>query len=246
GEPYLRMLPDVHHERGLRCADCHPMTSLHGTGNGARGCIECHPSPSREVPEHAIGEHLDKLACVACHAAWAAQEYGTFLVRPDGPEAEAAFAPLPSWGSWKKSAHLKRQDAPPLGLDGNGNVTPIRPRLLLFATDVSRGWENRLLAAEWRPTSPHTVRRGSVACGGCHGNLRRFLLEPDDERLFPLELDGLALRSYWNAQGQSVAGGAFFPLDRYQAMDMKSPTAVREVLRQWQNFLDHAAPRSAR
>ena len=28
GEPFLKMLPDIHHELGLTCADCHTMRSL--------------------------------------------------------------------------------------------------------------------------------------------------------------------------------------------------------------------------
>jgi hypothetical protein len=189
---------------------------------------------------------LEKVTCVGCHASWAAQEYGTFLILPENEEQAQAFSPLPQWGPWRKSAHFKRQDSPPLGLDARGLVAPIRPRFQLVVTDPARGWENRLLAAEWRAFSPHTVRRGTVACGGCHDNPRRFLLEPEEDRLYRLELDGLPLRSYWSADGQTLVDGTFFPLDRYQSMNAQSPAAARQVLRQWQNLLDHAAPRSRR
>ena len=123
---------------------------------------------SRDVPEHAIPAHLEKMECVACHAAWAPQEYGTFLVRGANREQEEASRRCRAWGAWRKSAYLKRQDAPPLGLNASGQVAPIRPQFVLFATDPRRGWENRLLAAEWKAFSPHTVRRGTVTCGGCH------------------------------------------------------------------------------
>lgn len=246
GEPYLTMLPDVHRERGMACADCHPMASLHAGRRGAKACRDCHPSVSRASPEHAIAGHLKKMACVACHAAWASQEYGTFLVRSpeDGPED--AFAALPRHGPWRKSAQLRRQDAPPLGLDANGLVTPIRPRFVLFATDPRRGWENRLLAAEWSAFTPHTVRPGTVACSGCHDSPRRFVLEPDADRLYLLELDGLPLRSYWSREGQRVVNGSFLPADRYQRMNRKTPEYARKVVERWKIMLDRAAPRSGR
>ena len=246
GERYLTMLPDVHFERGMSCGDCHPMRSLHTGWQGAKGCRDCHRSVATGNPGHAIAGHVEKMECVACHAAWASQEYGTFLVRSKTEAEDDAFSPLPKWGPWRKSGHLKRQDAPPLGLDARGLVAPIRPRYLLFVTDPGRGWENRLLAAEWRAFTPHTVRRGSVACGGCHDNPRRFLLEPDAERLYLLEKDGLTLRSYWNRDGQRVVNGAFLPLARHERMNQKTPEFLRQELRQWQNLLEHAAPRSRR
>jgi hypothetical protein len=246
GEPFLKMLPDVHRESGLACADCH---TVHGRPDGrpiTASCASCHPAPSPRVPEHAIAGHLEKMRCVACHAAWAPQEYGTFLVNASTPAQQEAFSALPSWGPWRKSAYLKRQDAPPLGLDESGKVSPIRPQFLLFVTDPERGFENRLLAAEWKAFSPHTVRRGSVTCSGCHDSPRRYLLEDDADRLHLLDEDGLALRSFWSRESQTVVNGAFFPRDRHTEMNRKTPEYVREHLRQWQNLLDHADPPSKR
>jgi hypothetical protein len=198
------------------------------------------------VPEHSFSAHLEKMTCEACHAAWAPQEYGTFLVRPATDEQEEAFSPVLSWGPWQKSAYLRSQDAPPLGLDARGLVAPIRPQFVLFATDPARGWENRLLVAEWKAFTPHTVRRGTVACGGCHDLTRRFVLEKDEERLYELEKDGLALRSFFRREGQRVENGAFFSEERFEAMNRKTPEYVRQHLRQWQRLLDRAAPPSGR
>ncbi len=245
-EHYLPMLPDVHAERGMTCADCHTMRSLAEGRRAARTCRECHPAPSRDVPEHAIAAHLEKMECEACHAAWAPQEYGTFLVRPATAEQEEAFLPVASWGPWQKSAYLRSQDAPPLGLNERGRVAPIRPQFVLFATDPSRGWENRLLAAEWKAFTPHTVRRGTVACGGCHDLPRRYLLEDDADRLHELDKDGLPLRSFWSREKQAVVNGSFFPPERHEAMNRKTPEYVRQHLRQWQRLLDRADPPSGR
>ncbi len=246
GEPLLKMLPDVHRERGMMCADCHPMKALHGGKGGTRTCVDCHPNPARNVPEHAIEGHMRKMECVACHAAWAPQEYGTFLIRPQTEEQQEAFSALPSFGPWKKSAYLRRQDAPPLGLNQRGKVSPIRPQFILFMTDPARGAENQLLAAEWKAFSPHTIRRGSVTCSGCHDSPRRYLLEDDADRLHLLDKDGLALRSFWSQTGQRVSNGSFFPLERHILMNRKTPEFVRQYLRQWQNLLDRADPPSKR
>jgi hypothetical protein len=244
GEPYLKMLPDVHAERGMTCADCHSMRSLQEGRKAAKTCRDCHPAVSRKVPEHALAAHLEKMACEACHAAWAAQEYGTFLVRATTPEQQEAFAPLPALGPWRRSAYLRQQDAPPLGLDARGRVAPIRPEFVLFATDTEKGWENRLLVAEWKAFTPHTTRRGTVTCSECHDSRRRFVLEKGAERIYELDKDGLPLRSFWDPSGQTVVNGSFFPEDRFEAMNRKTPEFVRQYLRQWRNLLDHAAPPS--
>jgi len=245
-EHFLKMLPDVHMERGMACADCHAMKSMHSRRAGAKACRDCHDAVTSASPEHAITGHLEKMACVACHAAWAAQECGTFLIRAVTAEQPEAFAPLPQWGPWRKSSHLKRQGPPPLGLDEKGLVAPIRPRYILFVTDLSQGWENRLMAAEWRSFSPHTVRRGSVACGGCHDSPRRFLLEPEGERVHLIDQDGLILESYWNRKGQRLINGSFLPVNRYLRMNRKTPEFARGVVGQWQRLLTPADPRFER
>jgi hypothetical protein len=248
GAHYLKMLPDVHQERGLACADCHRVhgESPHGQpGAGSvRGCRDCHEAISGDVPEHAITAHLEKMECWACHAAWAAQEYGTFLIKPFTAEQREAFSPLPEQGGWRRSAALRRQDPPPLGLNGRGLVSPIRPQFVLLATDPARGWENRLLAAEWKAFFPHTIRRGTVTCGGCHETPRRFVLEPPQDRIYDLERDGLPLRSWWDQTGQRVVGGAFFTRERYDLMNRRTPEYVREHLRQWQDLLQPDASSS--
>jgi hypothetical protein len=211
-----------------------------------KGCRDCHAEVSPEVPEHAVTAHLEKMECYACHSAWASQEYGTFLIRPRTSEQARAFSVLSSAGEWRRSAYLRRQDAPPLGLDRRGLVAPIRPQFVLLATDPQRGWENRLLADEWRAFFPHTIRRGTTTCSGCHDSPRRFLLESDGERIYRPDEDGLPLRSFWSQKGQTLVNGSFFPPDRFALMNRKSPEYVREHLKQWRQILDHAGPSSGR
>ena len=64
--------------------------------------------------------------------------------------------------------------------------------------------------------------------------------------LYLPDQDGLPLRSFWSRAGQTVVNGAFLPPERHTRMNRKTPDYVREHLRQWQNLLDRADPRSAR
>lgn len=233
-EYYLTMLQDVHRDAGLGCTDCH---RIHAGDGGVKTCRDCHADLDRSIPEHAITAHLDRMTCSTCHAAWAAQEYGTVLVRAVTEDQLDAFDPLPWAGSWQKSAALRRQGAPPLGLNASGLVSPIRPQFILLATDPQRGWENRLLTAEWRAFSPHTIRRGAVACGGCHDNERRFVLEKPEDRIYDLKADGLTLESWWNQAGQRVVNGAFFTRERFDHMNTRTPEYVRQHLRRWKSLL---------
>lgn len=244
GEYHLAMAPDIHAAAGLGCADCH---RIHGAPEAeARGCRDCHLEIDETVPEHAIVAHLDHMTCSACHAAWAAQEYGTTLVMPRGEAAEDAFWSLPEAGDWIKSAALRQQGPPPLGLDSAGRVSPIRPQFILLATDRHRDWENRLLVAEWKAFAPHTIRRGSVTCGGCHENPRRFLLEDPADRIYDLGADGLPLESWWSRTGQRVVNGEFFPAERFERMNRRTPEYVRQHLRRWQSMIETGAASSAR
>ena len=160
----------------------------------------------------------------ACHAAWAAQEYGTFLVKPQtrraarGVRAAARGRGLAEAARASGGRTRRRWDSTPAAWSRRSG-----PQFVLFATDPARGWENRLLAAEWKPFFPHTIRRGTVTCGGCHENPRRFVLEPPADRIYDLERDGLPLRSWWDQDWpDGVVGGAFFTQERYDLMNRQA------------------------
>jgi len=240
-ETYLSMLPDVHAKAGMQCADCHSMQSLIDGKRSSKACIDCHqPNPS--VIEHSIGAHLKKLECYACHSAWAAQEYGTFYVRTNDSSSRKYFR-LRSAASdqYLKSAYLKQQDAPPLGINGKGKVSPIRPQFIIYFSDIKNnkpvGEENRLLAAKWKAFFPHTIRRGAVMCDGCHGNARRFLLEKKDKRLYDLQKDGMTLNSFWDQNGHSMLEGTFMPPERFAKMASPKPAYTKAYLKKWKKLL---------
>jgi len=249
GENFLKMAPDVHAEAGIPCGACHSMASLAAGRSAAKGCVDCH-KVSRKVPEHRIAAHLERLECYACHSAWAPQEYGTFYLRFTDSPAQQSYELKENAGEYVKSVYLKKQDSPPLGVNSRGKVSPIRPQFIAYFTRIVRdrpvGGENRLLAAEWKAFFPHTVRRGSVMCEGCHDNPRRFLGEADQDRIYDLKKDGLSLPSFWQREGQRVVNGAFLPDERYRRLALKSPAYLRAYLEKWQTLVDHVENSSAR
>ncbi|MDD2851106.1 MAG: selenite/tellurite reduction operon b-type cytochrome iron-sulfur cluster-binding subunit ExtO [Desulfuromonadaceae bacterium] len=242
GETFLKMLPDVHYSAGMLCGACHSMASLAEGKKSSKECRDCH-IPDLTVAEHRIAAHLEKLECSACHSAWAPQEYGTFFLRFRDRRMKEDFdlKAGPS-DEYLRSAYLRSQDTPPLGINSRGRVSPIRPLFIAYYTDImsarNNGPENVLLAAQWRAWFPHTIQRGTVTCEGCHDAPRRFLLEPAQERIYQLNTDGLGLESFWSREGQSVANGSFMPADRFAKMSSKSPTYTRAYIEKWKAFLN--------
>ncbi|MFO7984197.1 MAG: selenite/tellurite reduction operon b-type cytochrome iron-sulfur cluster-binding subunit ExtO [Desulfuromonadales bacterium] len=241
GEHYLKMLPDVHAEAGMACGDCHSMSSLAGEGE-VKSCRDCH-NPDPEIVDHRITAHMEQMECYACHSAWGAQEYGTFFLRLGENPAREYFR-LESRkddGEYLKSAYLKKQDEPPLGINARGKISPIRPQFIAYYADLRDappGEDHRLLNARWKAFFPHTVRRGAVMCDGCHNNSRRFLLEADEDRIYQLEKDGLDLESFWVQEGQELANGQFMSRERFEAMSRKSPDYTRAYVEKWKNLSD--------
>ena len=251
GETYLKMTPDVHAEAGIKCGTCHSMASLVAGRKSSKSCLDCH-KVSTKVVEHRIGAHLEKLECYACHSAWTPQEYGTFYLRFADSPSQDYYRVRGNEGNYVKSAYLRKQDAPPLGINARGKVSPIRPQFLLYFSDIKNdrpvgNWplatgpdlvENRLLAAEWKAFFPHTIRRGTVMCEGCHDTPRRFIMEKKEDRIYQLQADGMTLPSFWDRTGQKVTNGDFLPVSRYLLLTEKSPAYQKAYLQKWQNLIN--------
>ena len=242
GETFLKMSPDVHYRAGMTCGACHSMASLARGQKSSKQCLDCH-MPSRKPVEHRITAHLQRLECYACHSAWAPQEYGTFFLRFRDPALKEDFDLKPGASpDYLRSAYLKSQDAPPLGLNAAGRVSPIRPQFIAYYTDVqsarNNGPENVLLAAEWRAFFPHTIQRGTVTCEGCHDNPRRFLHEPQSLRMYQLKKDGMGLESFWLQDGQRVVNGNFVSASRYLRLSKKSHAYTKAYIEKWKTFLN--------
>lgn len=242
GETFLKMLPDVHAEAGMECSDCHAMESLVAGGKSSKKCVDCH-QPSDSVIEHGITAHLTSLECYACHSAWASQEYGTFYVRlVNSPSGKDFRVKQRSGSEYIKSAYLKMQNAPPLGMNSIGKVSPVRPQFICYLSDIRDGKpggeENRLLRAQWKAFFPHTIRRGTVMCEGCHHNASRFLLEKPEDRIYQLPLDGMTLNSFWDQSGQEVINGSFLEFSRFDRMSSKNPAYTRACGKKWKRLVD--------
>ncbi len=250
GEPYLTMRPDVHFEKGMTCGACHSMQSLAKGMKSSKSCNDCHKKSNRPV-EHRIAAH-QQLECYACHSAWAPQEYGTFFLRFTESRSREDFwlkgSETP--GEYLRSTYLRKQDAPTLGLNSRGMVSPIRPQFIAYYTHVRRdragGGENRLMAAEWKAFFPHTIRRGTLLCDGCHDAPRRFILEKRNERIYRLDVDGMGLGSFWERSGQKVINGSFLPPDRYRRLSARGPAFQRGYIEKWQMFVNRVDGSSSR
>jgi hypothetical protein len=248
GEQYLKMLPDVHFEKGMACGACHTMASLVRGEKSAKGCRDCH-TPSRRPVEHRIAAHMTRLACTACHAAWAAQEYGTFYLRFVNSRGLDDFDLSYKKGEYARSVYLKRQDAPPLGIDNKGLVAPIRPQFIAYYSEVRHDTpvvDNALLTATWRTFTPHTIRRGTVMCEGCHDAPRRFLMEKEADRIYNLPADGMGLASFWNRSGQQVANGGFLEQSRFRKLAGTSIAYRKAYIEKWKEFSSRVVDSSPR
>ncbi len=249
GVTYLKMRPDVHAEAGMSCPDCHGMESLARGAKSSKRCVDCH-APGKGPVEHRIEAHMRGLECSACHSAWAAQEYGTFFIRFGALDRAGPFQVRKNDGVYARSAYLKRQDAPPLGRNRDGKVSPIRPQFIAFYTEAVKGGgatsENLLLAAEWKAFFPHTVRRGAPRCEACHESPSRFLLERPGDRIYDLSRDGLALASFWTQAGQRVTNGSFYDNAAWTRMSAKGPAYQRAYVERWKRWIESVEASSGR
>ncbi|OQY16246.1 MAG: cytochrome C [Desulfobacteraceae bacterium 4572_35.1] len=240
GQYFLKMLPDIHYEAGLECSDCHTMASLQRGDKAAKRCRDCH-TPDPEVIEHSIDAHLNRMECASCHAAWAAQDYGSYYIRTINSSNRQYFRVRELNDKYVKSSYLKRQDLPQLGLNDQGLIAPIRPQFIAYYCEMNNnvpvGEENRQLAAQWKAFAPHTIRRGAPMCDSCHGNARRFMLQPLDQRVYRPDLDGLHLECFWRSQGQTLVNGSFYSQQQFDSMSQKTSEYARKYVEKWQSFL---------
>lgn len=238
----MTLTPDVHYEAGMTCGTCHSMGSLAENSDG-KSCTACH-TPSRSVLSHSIPEHLDRMECSACHGAWSFLEYGTAFIRFTGnsKEKQEQFAPLPQTSAeYRKSAVFTEYTRPPLGVNAKGKFSALRPRFILIGTWVEnnavKGVENHLYSARWQAFSPHTIRRETVLCTGCHENRKQLMALSADEDIFTLATQGIPLASFWNGQGQSVSNGRFLSNGEVERLMHKSPRYKQDTVKTWQQLM---------
>ena len=142
---------------------------------------------------------MEKLECYACHSTWAAQYYGykyvidytqnsidwltsAEKVNPDGTSADrnGRYAMQPGAPTYGDYSHM-RWENPPLGVNGEGRVTPLVGVIQTVGTVIGPdgktiAW-NRVGktaegydAMELAPLNPHTTSKASRDCSDCHGS----------------------------------------------------------------------------
>lgn len=113
---------------------------------------------------HALPGH-GRLACSACHTAWA----------PRCTSCHTAYDPgLRQWdfgqgaevpGAWVEHAASMGFGAPALGVSAEGRIVPAIPGMI---STVDRGAGEILSRRLYAPAAPHTTARAGRACADCH------------------------------------------------------------------------------
>ncbi len=141
----------------------------------------------------AIGAHLKKLECYACHATWAPQCYGCHAKQDIGKKSgdwlNAKPADDPSVAShkgnraqsafdWQESRSYLRWETPTLGINTEGKVSPFIPGCQVIYTrmDGEKNLEhNRIFTTVdgtnglgTNPIQPHTTTKKARSCADCH------------------------------------------------------------------------------
>lgn len=158
-----------------------------------------------------IPQHIERLECYACHSTWAPQYYGytygidyrqssvdwinsTETILPDGTTADYRGRPLlqpgtPTFGDY---SHI-RWENPPLGINGEGRVSPLTGVIQTIATVINPQGKTILSnevaqtaqgynAMELAPLNPHTTSKAARECADCHGNPQAIGYGTDDGR----------------------------------------------------------------
>ncbi len=174
---YHRLREDVHHERGMRCTDCHKKSDVMGDGRSYSyalqdskvRCNDCHKNLD-SLP-HIIPKHK-RLHCTACHSQWVFGDFGLSVMAKELSDGRA---------EWRMGYRFRRWDWIPLGVDQQGFIRPLRPKYQYLISYIDS--EGRVVLDSYVPQrkssgekgwgflpyTPHNVQRGRV-CYSCHGN----------------------------------------------------------------------------
>mgnify|MGYP001481667110 CR=1 FL=1 len=233
GEHYLKMLPDVHFEKGMNCADCHSMKNL--SEGKTLTCESCHKVSRRD-------EHLThkNLKCESCHSAWGHGEYGTTYMCFDNSRKiyDQYAKKLKTVGdSCVRSSLLNEYREMPIGVDADGKISPLRPFNVFFTVfeDNAVVFENKMISNSWAAYSPHTTQRGVRGCFSCHENDKRLMVLQND--IYDLKREGLDLKSFWNKEGQRVYNGSFLNDKQIETTKYKTDKYKKMKTGRWQKII---------
>ena len=242
-EYYLKMLPDVHYEKGLTCNECHSMKSLSDNKKYSKTCTDCHVKIDKTIVEHSIPEHLERLECYACHASWAVNELGSFYIQFIDSDVRKFYKSLKHLsGEYIKSAFIKEYGPPFLGINNRGKYSPVRAEFIFFYTGIYKnkliGDDNRLLGAFWKAFYPHTVRVETVMCDNCHENRKKYLLLDNNTDIYELQKDDIPLESFYSSKKQTMLNGYFIDSKTFNnKINKKTTKYVENYIKKWAEFI---------
>jgi len=160
------------------------------------------------VAMKSVRGHMNRMECYTCHSAWAPQCYGCHVkidysgektsfdwlaaghqhMRPEhkADRGESGYdTTMP--GQIEEQRSFMRWDNPPMGVNGEGRITPVSPGCQLSATvigkdgkaillnhifrtppDTEGGGPEGQLAIDMSPVHPHTMTEHARSCQSCH------------------------------------------------------------------------------
>ena len=219
-----------------------------------------------------IPKHMESLECYACHSTWVPQYYGykyiidyskksiDWLASPEQTAADGTTADYHSKYVMQQGAptlgdysHM-RWENPPLGINGEGRVTPLVGVIQTISTVIGKdgktiSWNNVAKTAEGynamelAPVNPHTTSLESRECADCHGNTAAMGLgidngiydaEPGTPRYADVvDVNGNTVSRLSKAQISAIKGlhGDFMQLinsngEQVQTIDSHWPTSM--------------------
>ena len=161
-----------------------------------------------------IPAHLKNMECYACHSAWTAQTYGNHVrvtyqekiptktdwvasanvQTKNGGTAESKRGSkgILSPGLVRETPSFSRWEDPVLGINGEGNISPLMPGTQIVYTVIGKngsvlvhnqmaenktqarsiGQEKGLLSMDMAPAQPHTNQKKARSCENCHTRLK--------------------------------------------------------------------------
>ncbi len=157
-----------------------------------------HPEKA-DVAMVRVAQHMEKLECYACHSTWTPQYYGYKSVMDFSQKSIDWLASSEDVDNKNLTADYHKRyvmqhgreimgdyshvrwENPPLGINGEGRVTPLTGVIQLVSTVIGPDGKvvtwNRTAkteaghdAMELAPVNPHTTSLESRECAECHGN----------------------------------------------------------------------------
>ncbi len=168
--------------------------------------------PDAPVAMCAVRDHIDRMECYTCHTAWYPQCYGCH-VKVDYSGDRGSFDWLAAGHQHAQDAHAAdrgetgyetripgqieeqrsytRWEDPPLGVNGEGRISPVAPgcqpsftvigpdgqpvllnHIFRTPSGMEGGGEHGQLCIDMSPVTPHTVTKHARSCESCHTSVK--------------------------------------------------------------------------